>query len=101
MNKLFYGDNLDVMRKFIRDETVDLCYIDPPFNSRAQATTRYTTTSAPTTQAQAFTDTWTWDDHANQSYEDILTNKNGVQTQQSIALINGLEKVLGKGSLFA
>ena len=36
MNKLFYGDNLDVMRKFIRDETVDLCYIDPPFNSRAQ-----------------------------------------------------------------
>ena len=62
MNKLFYGDNLDVMRKFIRDETVDLCYIDPPFNSRAQATTRYTITSAPTTQAQAqaFTYTWTW-----------------------------------------
>ena len=66
-------------------------------------TTRYTTTSAPTTQAQAqaFTDTWTWDDHANQCYEEILSNKNGVQTQQSIALINGLEKVLGKGSLFA
>ena len=52
-------------------------------------------------QAQAFMDTWTWDDHANQCYEEILTNKNGVQTQQSIALINGLEKVLGKGSLFA
>ena len=37
MNKLFYGDNLDVMRKFIRPicvETVDLCYIDPPFNSK-------------------------------------------------------------------
>ncbi len=34
MNKLFYGDNLDVMRKFIRDETVALCYIDPPFNSK-------------------------------------------------------------------
>ena len=87
MNKLFYGDNLDVMRKFIRPtcvETVDLCYIYPPFNSRAQATTRYTTTSAPTThaQAQAFTDTWTWDDHANQCFEDILTNKNGVQTRQ-------------------
>ncbi|MGB7208480.1 MAG: hypothetical protein WBD27_07465 [Pyrinomonadaceae bacterium] len=47
-------------------------------------------------QAQAFTDTWTWDDHANQCYEEILSNKNGVQTQQSIALINGLEKVLGK-----
>ena len=34
MNKLYYGDNLDVMRKFIRDGTVDLCYIDPPFNSK-------------------------------------------------------------------
>ena len=38
MNKLYYGDNLDVIRKFIRDETVDLCFIDPPFNSRAQPT---------------------------------------------------------------
>ena len=36
MNKLFYGDNLDILRKFVRDETVDLCYIDPPFNLRAQ-----------------------------------------------------------------
>jgi len=34
MNKLYYGDNLDVLRKFVRDETVDLCYIDPPFNSK-------------------------------------------------------------------
>jgi DNA modification methylase len=34
MNKLFYGDNLDVLRKFIRDETVDLYYIDPPPNSK-------------------------------------------------------------------
>lgn len=31
MNKLYYGDNLDVLRRFVRDETVDLCYIDPPF----------------------------------------------------------------------
>jgi 16S rRNA G966 N2-methylase RsmD len=33
-NQLFYGDNLEVLRKHIRDETVDLCYIDPPFNSK-------------------------------------------------------------------
>ena len=33
MNKLYYGDNLDILRKFVRDKTVDLCYIDPPFNS--------------------------------------------------------------------
>ncbi len=102
MNKLFYGDNLDVMRKFIRDETVDLCYIDPPFNSKRNYNQIYNNIGTEDrAQAQAFTDTWTWDDHANQCYEEILSNKNSVQTQQSIALINGLEKVLGKGSLFA
>lgn len=36
MNKLFYDDNLDILRKFIRNETIDLCYIDPPFNLRAR-----------------------------------------------------------------
>jgi len=93
MNKLFYGDNLDVMRKFIRDETVDLCYIDPPFNSKRDYNQIYNNIGTEDrAQAQAFTDTWTWDDHASQSYEEILTNNNGVQTQQSIALINGLEK---------
>jgi DNA modification methylase len=34
VNRLYYGDNLDILRKKIRDETVDLCYIDPPFNSK-------------------------------------------------------------------
>jgi DNA modification methylase len=102
MNKLFYGDNLDVLRKFIRDETVDLCYIDPPFNSKRNYNQIYNNIgSEDRAQAQAFVDTWTWDDHANICYDEILTNANGVQTAQSIALINGLEQVLGKGSLFA
>ena len=66
-------------------------------------TIRFTTTSGQEdrAQAQAFVDTWTWDDHANECFDEILTNKNGVQMQQSIALINGLEKVLGKVALFA
>lgn len=102
MNKLYYGDNLDVLRKFVRDETVDLCYIDPPFNSKRNYNQIYNNIGQEDrAQAQAFVDTWTWDDHANECFDEILTNKNGVQTQQSIALINGLEKVLGKGALFA
>ena len=102
MNKLFYGDNLDILRRFIRDETIDLCYIDPPFNSKRNYNQIYNNIGQEDrAQAQAFMDTWTWDDHANHCFEDILTNKNGVQTQQSIALMTGLEKVLGKGSLFA
>lgn len=35
MNKLFYGDNLDVLRESVADESVDLIYLDPPFNSNA------------------------------------------------------------------
>ncbi len=102
MNKLFYGDNLDILRKFIRDETIDLCYIDPPFNSKRNYNQIYNNIGGEDrAQAQAFVDTWTWDDHANECFDEILTNKNGVQTAQSIALINGLEKVLGKGALFA
>ncbi len=102
MNKLFYGDNLDVLRKFIRDETVDLCYIDPPFNSKRNYNQIYNNIGQEDrAQAQAFTDTWEWNDHANECFDEILSNKNQVQSAQSIALINGLEKVLGKGALFA
>ncbi len=52
-------------------------------------------------QAQAFIDTWTWDDYANQGLEEIQTNYQGRFTAQSIDLISGLVKVLGKGSLLA
>lgn len=102
MTKLFYGDNLDVLRRLVRDETIDLCYIDPPFNSKRNYNRIYNNIGQEDrAQAQAFVDTWTWDDHANECFDNILTNNGGVQTAQSIALIAGLEKVVGKGSLFA
>ena len=67
MNKQYYGNNLDVMRKSIRDETVDLRYIDQPFNSKRNYNQIYNNIGTEDrAQAQAFTDTWTWDDHANQ-----------------------------------
>ncbi len=89
MNKLFYGDNLDVMRKFIRDETVDLCYIDPPFNSKRNYNQIYNNIGTEDrAQAQAFTDTWTWDDYANQCYEEILSNKNGEDARRKYVQTN-------------
>src|ERR1044071_2364296 len=101
-NLLYYGDNLEVLRKHIHDETVDLCYIDPPFNSKRNYNQIYNNIGREDrAQAQAFVDTWTWDDHANDCFGQILTNVNGVQTRQSIDLIRGLETVLGRGSLFA
>jgi DNA modification methylase len=102
LNKLYYGDNLEVLRKYVRDETVDLCYIDPTFNSKRNYNQIYNNIGhEDIAQAQAFVDTWTWNDHANECLADIMSNATGVQTKQSITLIQGLEAVLGKGSLFA
>lgn len=102
MNKLYYGDNLDVLRKYIKDDTVDLCYIDPPFNSKRNYNQIYNNVGGEDkAQAQAFIDTWTWDDEAIRGFEQITSNYNGVFTKQSIELMIGLEKVLGKGSLLA
>ncbi len=101
-NKLYYGDNLEVLRKYIKDESIDLCYIDPPFNSKRNYNQIYNNIGKEDkAQAQAFVDTWTWDDMAEQGLAEIRDNYNGVFTKQSINLIIGLEKVLGKSSLFS
>ena len=102
VNQLFYGDNLEVLRKHIKDETIDLCYIDPPFNSKRNYNQIYNNVGKEDkAQAQAFIDTWTWDDHANQGLAEIQENYLGHFTSQSIDLISGFTKVLGKGSLLA
>ncbi len=101
-NQLFYGDNLEVLRRHIKDESVDLCYIDPPFNSKRNYNQIYNNIGKEDqAQAQAFIDTWTWDDIANQGLAEIQENYLGHFTPQSIDLISGLTKVLGKGSLLA
>jgi len=101
-NKLYYGDNLVVLRKYIKDETIDLCYIDPPFNSKRNYNQIYNNIGKEDkAQAQAFVDTWTWDTMAEEGFAEITSNYNGVFTKQSIELIIGLSKVLGKGSLLA
>jgi adenine specific DNA methylase Mod len=90
------------LKKFIRDETIDLCYIDPPFNSKRNYNQIYNNIGQDdVAQAHAFIDTWTWDDHANECLEIIFNNSNGTRTKQSQALIKGLLDVLGKGALLA
>jgi site-specific DNA-methyltransferase (adenine-specific) len=102
MNKLFYGDNLDILRKKIKDESVDLCYIDPPFNSKRSYNQIYNNVGdEDRAQAQAFMDTWTWDDLANAGYIEILANAEGRFQAQLVDLIKGLTPVLKKGSLLA
>ncbi|XDE60607.1 DNA methyltransferase [Arthrospira platensis BEA 1257B] len=101
-NYLYYGDNLEVLRRYIKDDSVDLCYIDPPFNSKRNYNQIYNNIgSEDKAQAQAFIDTWEWDNRAMHGFEEISTNYNGLFTEQAVYLITGLENVLGKGSLLA
>jgi len=101
-NVLYYGDNLEVLRKYIRSETIDLCYIDPPFNSKRTYNQIYNNIGTEDrAQTQAFIDTWKWDDHAIEGFQEILDNAAGRFTKQTIELIKGLNNVIGKGSLLA
>lgn len=101
-NVLYYGDNLEVLRKYIGSATIDLCYIDPPFNSKRTYNQIYNNIGTEDrAQSQAFVDTWIWDDHAIEGYQEILDNRDGRFTKQTIELIKGLNNVIGKGSLLA
>lgn len=73
-NTLYYGDNLDVLRRHIRDETVDLIYLDPPFNSNATYNVLFAEHSGERSAAQikAFEDTWEWDTIAAAAYEEVV-----------------------------
>jgi DNA modification methylase len=101
-NTLYYGDNLEVLRKYTQTESIDLCYIDPPFNSKRTYNQIYNNMGTEDrAQSQAFIDTWIWDDIAGEGYQEILNNNGGRFTKQAIELIKGLNNVLGKGSLLA
>jgi adenine specific DNA methylase Mod len=84
MNKLYFGDNLDVLREYVDDESVDLIYLDPPFNSQAQYNVLFRSPheEAATAQAQAFRDTWMWGEEAEWAFKEIM--KNGGSTARFI-----------------
>jgi DNA modification methylase len=73
-NLLYYGDNLDILRRYIKDETVDLVYLDPPFNSNQDYNVLFAeqdgTRSAA--QIQAFGDTWRWDRGSAKAFEETV-----------------------------
>lgn len=101
-NTLLYGDNLDILRRKIKDETIDLCYIDPPFNSKRNYFQIYNNIGKDdAAQAQAFIDTWTWNELAVSGFQEVITNFEGRYTRQTIELLKGLKAVLGDNGLLA
>ncbi len=73
-NQLYYGDNYEVLQRYIKDESVDLIYLDPPFNSRQDYNVLFAEKdgSHSSSQIHAFEDTWEWNIDAQRSLELII-----------------------------
>jgi DNA modification methylase len=78
-NKLYYGDNYDVLQRYVQDESVDLIYLDPPFNSRKDYNVLFAEKdgSKSSSQIHAFEDTWEWNLDAERSYQHIVETIGG------------------------
>lgn len=73
-NVLYYGDNLDILQRYIKDESVDLVYLDPPWNKKTTYNVLFAEKNGSDSAAQitAFEDTWYWDEASSQAYHDIV-----------------------------
>jgi 16S rRNA G966 N2-methylase RsmD len=73
-NRLYFGDNLKILREEITEEYVDLIYLDPPFNSNANYNVLFAEKSGEKSAAQiaAFTDTWHWCADSESAYSDVV-----------------------------
>jgi len=74
-NVLYFGDNLEILRKYIPDNSIDLIYLDPPFNSKKDYNILFKENGGVESEAQikAFTDTWHWTQKAEDTYHEIVT----------------------------
>lgn len=95
-NTLFYGDNLPILRDYVPDESVDLVYLDPPFNSQRayNVSLRDKHGQEAAAQVEAFKDFWTWDAEAAAAHEDLMS----VAPASVVKLMNTLKDVVGEKS---
>jgi site-specific DNA-methyltransferase (adenine-specific) len=98
-NVLYYGDNLDILRKYIPDESVDLIYLDPPFNSKKDYNILFKETSGLESEAQihAFTDSWHWSQSAQDTYQQLITTA----PMKVGKLIDSLHSAIGQNDVMA
>ena len=98
-NALYYGDNLEVLREHIADASVDLIYLDPPFNSNASYNVLFRAPSGGGTDAsiEAFDDTWQW----GPSAEDALAGIRASGNHKLHTLMAAIRTALGDNALMA
>ena len=93
-NVLYYGDNLDILRRreYFPDESIDLIYLDPPFNSNRSYNVlfRESTGAASEAQIEAFEDTWHWGPPAARAYEEVMTGQHQNVARLLRAMVEGL-----------
>lgn len=99
-NKLYFGDNLDVLRQHVADESVDLIYLDPPFNSAATYNVLFAEQSGEKSAAQitAFEDTWHWGEEAERLYHDTIR---GTTNRRLADILQAFRSFLGTSDMMA
>lgn len=98
-NVLYYGDNLDILRTYFLNETVDLIYLDPPFNSNRSYNVLFRDESGQESDAQimAFDDSWHWGLKAEQTYDELVHEGNSTIAQ----LISAMRQFMGTNQMMA
>ena len=98
-NRLYYGDNLDVLREHVASESVDLVYLDPPFNSNANYNILFKSPAGTQADAQieAFEDTWHWNDRAEDAFDQVARSGN----TKAFDLLNAMRRFLGENDMMA
>src|SRR5690242_7673991 len=98
-NTLFYGDNLPILREHLADASVDLVYLDPPFNSSRNYNVLFKDERGQGAEAQitAFEDTWHWNPTAQQTYEALVTDS----APEVGTMIEALRKFVGANQMMA
>ena len=98
-NTLFYGDNLPILRDHIADESIDLVYLDPPFNSNRSYNVLFKEESGKDSESQitAFDDTWHWGEQAEEQYSELVTVTGGNVGQ----MISALRGAIGENQMMA
>jgi DNA modification methylase len=105
MGTLYFGDNLNILREHIKDESVDLIYLDPPFNSKRAYNLLFKTPKGHISDAQitAFEDTWHWGDQAEREFAELLhqSNTNIAETMQALRHFLGENDVMAYLTMMA
>jgi len=98
-NALYYGDNLRVLRESIASESVDLIYLDPPFNSHATYNVLFRSPAGKSAEAQieAFEDTWHWGDESEHAYDEVLQSAN----TNAAEMLRAMRGFLGENDMMA